>query len=108
MKNVTFSAQDDLISMARELAQARGTTLNEEFRLWLQRYISNQGQDEKQASTRRIIDAITTPAAGEAGFVPLEQRYAPAGTLMREALNEREARMLKRLDANMVNIANTP
>jgi hypothetical protein len=100
MKNITFSAQDEQVALARELAHARGTTLNEEFRAWLQRYVNSQGQDEKQATLRRLIDNIATPAAGEAGFVPLEQRYAPAGTLMREAFNAREARMLKRLDTD--------
>ncbi len=96
MKNVTFSAQDDQITQARELAQARGTTLNEEFRAWLQRYINQQGQDEKQASVRRLIDTIAAPTPSESAAKP----YAtPSSAPVREALNEREARMLKRLDA---------
>ena len=101
MKNITFSAQDAQIAQARELAQQRGTTLNEEFRIWLQSYIAQQGQDEKQAKVRSLIDEITTPATGEAGFVPLAQRYAAkASTPLREPLNAREARMLKRLDGS--------
>lgn len=100
MKNVTFSAEDDLIAQARELAQARGTTLNEEFRGWLSRYVKQKVQSEKQAAVKRLLDQITTPATGEAAFVPAKQRYASiAHSPAREALNEREARMLKRLDA---------
>jgi hypothetical protein len=99
MKNITFSAQDAQIAEARELAQTRGTTLNEEFRIWLQNYVAQQGQDEKQAKVRSLIDDITTPAAGQGAFVPMEHRYgAKPSSPVREALNEREARMLKRLD----------
>lgn len=99
MKNITFSAQDALIAQARELAQTRGTTLNEEFRIWLQNYVAQQGQDEKQAKVRSLIDDITAPAAGQGPFVPMEHRYgAKPSSPVREALNEREARMLKRLD----------
>ena len=39
LKNITFSAQDDLIRRARERADAEGTTLNEEFRKWLRKYV---------------------------------------------------------------------
>jgi hypothetical protein len=102
MKNITFSAQDAQIAEARELAQRRGTTLNEEFRIWLQNYVAQQGQDEKQAKVRSLIEDITTPAVGQGAFapmVPMEHRYgAKPSSPVREALNEREARMLKRLD----------
>ncbi len=37
-KNITFSADEDLIEAAREAARAQGTTLNEQFRLWLEQY----------------------------------------------------------------------
>ena len=113
MKYITFSAQDAQIAQARELAQLRGTTLNEEFRLWLQNYVAQQGQDEKQAKVRSLIDSITAPSAGQGPMVPVvtivpvvpvaptERRYAAnAHPPAREALNEREARMLKRLDGD--------
>jgi hypothetical protein len=35
LKNITLSAEEDLIARAREEAERRGTTLNAEFRLWL-------------------------------------------------------------------------
>ena len=38
LKNVTFSAKEDLIRRARERAAAERTTLNDEFRRWLEKY----------------------------------------------------------------------
>ena len=38
MKNITFSADDELIEAARAQARADKTTLNEQFRLWLAQY----------------------------------------------------------------------
>lgn len=35
MKNITLSADEQLISVARKQAEARGKTLNQEFREWL-------------------------------------------------------------------------
>jgi hypothetical protein len=38
-KNITFSAEESLIRRARERAAAENTTLNEEFRRWLEKYV---------------------------------------------------------------------
>lgn len=38
IKNITFSAEDTLIEEACEVARADNTTLNEQFRLWLEDY----------------------------------------------------------------------
>jgi hypothetical protein len=38
LKNITFSAEAELIRRARERAEAERTTLNEEFRRWLEKY----------------------------------------------------------------------
>lgn len=38
MKNITFSADERLIEAARIRAKARHTTLNDEFRRWLEAY----------------------------------------------------------------------
>ena len=38
MKNITLSAKEELIQRARERAAAEMTTLNEEFRKWLEKY----------------------------------------------------------------------
>ena len=42
MKNITFSADADVIEAAREQARAESTTLNEQFRLWLAGYARKQ------------------------------------------------------------------
>ena len=98
MKNITFSADDALIAQARGLAQGRGTTLNEEFRIWLATYTMQQGQSAKLAQTRQLLDELTTPASGQA-FVPSAYRYTALDQrpLSREALSEREQRMVDRL-----------
>lgn len=38
MKNITLSADEHLIKAARQRAVAEHTTLNEQFRLWLEDY----------------------------------------------------------------------
>jgi hypothetical protein len=38
MKNITLSADEQLIEAARRRAQAEHTTLNEQFRKWLESY----------------------------------------------------------------------
>jgi FMN phosphatase YigB (HAD superfamily) len=45
-KNITFSADETLIEAAREAARAQGSTLNEQFRLWLEQY-ARQRQAQK-------------------------------------------------------------
>ena len=39
LKNITLSADQELIKKARNKAQSEHTTLNENFRRWLKRYI---------------------------------------------------------------------
>jgi hypothetical protein len=43
MKNVTLSADENLIEQARLVAQARHTTLNAAFREWLEQYAAQAG-----------------------------------------------------------------
>ena len=42
MKNITLSADEKLIEAARERARAEHTTLNEQFRRWLEEYTQQQ------------------------------------------------------------------
>ena len=42
MKNITLSADEALITAAREQARSENTTLNEQFRLWLAAYARTQ------------------------------------------------------------------
>ena len=39
LKNITLSADEQLIKKAREKAKREHTTLNENFRRWLKRYV---------------------------------------------------------------------
>jgi hypothetical protein len=38
MRNITFSADETVIDLAREQAQSDNTTLNDQFRIWLAQY----------------------------------------------------------------------
>ena len=42
MKNITLSADEKLIEAARERARTEHTTLNEQFRRWLEAYTQQQ------------------------------------------------------------------
>ena len=99
MKNVTLSAENTLIDQARALARLRGTTLNEAFRGWLVGYTREDVDGLKLAQTRAMLDQLSAPIAGQA-FVPVDYRFAPATqrNALREDDNERETRILQRLD----------
>jgi len=43
MKNITLSAEEDLIERARDVARSRHTTLNSAFREWLQHFTAGDG-----------------------------------------------------------------
>ncbi|MGB9032767.1 MAG: hypothetical protein WCC27_21775 [Acidobacteriaceae bacterium] len=43
MKNLTFSADEDLIEKARSIARSRRTTLNAAFREWLTQFAGGEG-----------------------------------------------------------------
>ena len=44
MKNITLSADENLIEAARRRAAAERTTLNAQFRLWLADYVGRERQ----------------------------------------------------------------
>ena len=41
LKNITLSADEEVIRKARKKAQRENTTVNEQFRLWLNRFINS-------------------------------------------------------------------
>jgi hypothetical protein len=43
MKNVTFSADEDLIEQARAIAKSQRKTLNDAFREWLRAFVGQGG-----------------------------------------------------------------
>ena len=47
LKNITLSADERLIEAAREKARQQRTTLNEQFRRWLEDYAGRKEQAER-------------------------------------------------------------
>lgn len=72
MKNITLSADERLIELAREEARARKTTLNNLFREWLEE-IARRDDRRKQAE-----DLLLRMSAFDSG-----------GPFSREVMNER-------------------
>jgi hypothetical protein len=61
MKNVTLSADEDLIEEARAVARSRRTTLNAAFRDWLVQYSG------RQARRREIEEFFRSARYGNSG-----------------------------------------
>ncbi len=75
MKNITLSAQDDLIDSARRIAANKNTSLNIMFREWLEEINNNQAQTNDKD---RLINLWE------------KTNYARVGKkLSREEMNER-------------------
>jgi hypothetical protein len=55
MKNITLSADEDLIEAARARARAERTTLNEQFRRWLGEYAQ---RESKADAALAVIDGL--------------------------------------------------
>ncbi len=55
MKNITFSADERIILAAREQAEADETTLNEQFRLWIEQY----ARKRQAARAMEVIERIS-------------------------------------------------
>jgi hypothetical protein len=47
MKNITLSADEELIEQARQLARAQKRTLNDAFREWLVQFTQQNGSAEE-------------------------------------------------------------
>ena len=55
MKNITLSADENLIEAARQRALAEHTTLNEQFRLWLEDYVRRKQQADAAMETIKAL-----------------------------------------------------
>lgn len=55
MKNITLSADENLIARAREQARARQTTLNQLFRQWL---VEVAEQNERSSKIGALLDRL--------------------------------------------------
>lgn len=62
LKNITLSADKQLIQLAREKAAKENSTLNAEFRAWLERYVST---DRKLISYDDLMDQIAYAQPGK-------------------------------------------
>jgi len=58
MKNVTFSADDDLIEQARSVARLQRKTLNDAFREWLQDFVRQSGSAQEYRSLMKRLRHI--------------------------------------------------
>ena len=56
LKNITLSADEQLIKKAREKARRENTTLNENFRQWLKRYVMS---DQEQLNYDELMDSLS-------------------------------------------------
>lgn len=55
MKNITLSADENLIEAARQRANAEQTTLNEQFRIWLENYARREQQAAEAVAVMREL-----------------------------------------------------
>ena len=55
MKNVTLSADEDLIERARLIARSQRETLNAAFRKWLVQYTAQEGSGREVASRMKRL-----------------------------------------------------
>lgn len=58
MKNITFAADEKLIEAAREQAAADGSTLNEQFRLWLAQYAAKRRAAKAIEVVQRVSQRV--------------------------------------------------
>lgn len=61
MRNITLSADRDLIAKAREKAAGEHTTLNQKFRTWLSAYT---GQDGRAENYRALMERLKHVSSG--------------------------------------------
>ncbi len=55
MKNITLSADENLIEAARQHAILEHTTLNEQFRLWVDEYVRRKQQADAAMDTINVL-----------------------------------------------------
>ena len=55
LKNITLSADESLIEAARRRAKAEQTTLNAQFRLWLEDYVGREHQAARALAVMREL-----------------------------------------------------
>jgi len=79
VKNITLSADDRLIKAAREQANREHTSLNSEFRRWLEQYAQKADKDARKRRVREfnaLVDQLSES-------IQIDRRYT------RDELNDR-------------------
>ena len=62
VRNITLSADEDLIRRARQRAEASRTSLNEAFREWLGRYTAGDSAASAHDTLLRQLGGVRTDA----------------------------------------------
>jgi len=62
LKNITLSADQQLIELARDKAKKENSTLNAQFRAWLERYVST---DRKLIDYDSLMDQLAYTQPGK-------------------------------------------
>jgi hypothetical protein len=60
MKNITFSADEELIEKAREVARSRRTTLNAAFREWLVQFTAQRNRTREFDAVMRSLRHVNS------------------------------------------------
>ncbi|MEZ5538244.1 MAG: hypothetical protein R3F02_21765 [Thiolinea sp.] len=69
MRNITLSADEQLIELAREKARAKKTTLNAEFRKWIQQYTNTDTENrERIKAYRNLMAEMSSVNSGSRRF----------------------------------------
>jgi hypothetical protein len=58
LRNVTLSAEEKMIARARKRAEQNNTTLNSEFRRWLEQYVDTLNNEEEIAEFFSRFDYV--------------------------------------------------
>lgn len=69
MRNITLSADEQLIEIARDKARAKKTTLNAEFRKWIQQYANTNTESQQRLKAyRELMQELSTVSTGGRKF----------------------------------------
>nr|CAA6830532.1 MAG: Unknown protein [uncultured Thiotrichaceae bacterium] len=85
MRNITLSADEQLIEIARDKARAKKTTLNAEFRKWIRQYANTDTENQQRVQAYQdLMKELSTVSTGGRKF-------------SREEMNERRASFIYQL-----------
>ncbi len=57
-KNITLNADEEAIDTARAIMKAEGTSLNEQFKLWLDAYIAEHRRKQQVEEALACLEAM--------------------------------------------------